>query len=111
MQVHERYVGRLLPNMDVCDAAGQKIGTLVRVCRDERALALAATGGPAQSVQDRPPRPNVVEVKTGLLGLGEHLFIPIDAVQHVTEACIFLTFNKDELAEEWRHRPDFLADL
>jgi hypothetical protein len=111
MQSHERYVGRLLPNMDVCDAKGQKIGTVARVYRDEFALALSATGGPAESTPDRPPHVDVVEVKTGLLGLGEHLFIPVDVIRDATPACIFLATKKDELAEEWHQKPDYLAEL
>jgi hypothetical protein len=111
MEAQERYVGRLLPNMDVCDVAGQKIGSIARVYRDELALAMSATGGPAESVPERPRHPEIMEVKTGLLGLGEHLYIPIDAVQDVTEECVLLSVKKDEVASEWHHTPDYLGEL
>jgi hypothetical protein len=104
-----QYLGRLTPDMDVCDIDGQKIGTISRVYRDEFATALHGTDEPAETAQ--PARSGVVEVKTGLLGLGEHLFIPIGAIQDATEQCVFVGHKKDQLAEEWHHKPDYLDQL
>jgi len=104
-----QYLGRLNPDMDVCDIDGQKIGTIARVYRDEFATTLQA---PTEAVEGTTPaRSGVVEVKTGLLGLGEHLFIPIGAIQDTTEKCVFVSTKKDELAAEWHHKPDYLDQL
>jgi hypothetical protein len=110
--MHEEYVGRLMSGMHVCDQDGHKIGTLARVYRDEFASALVAAGAaPSDAVGIRPSRPGIVEVKTGLLGLGEHLYIPIDAIHEVSEADVFLAQRKDELASEWHYKPDYLDEL
>lgn len=67
----ERYLGRLQPGMDVCDVTGQKVGTIAHVYRYADAVVSTASGGAAESRQ--PPYDEVIEVKTGLFGLGAHL--------------------------------------
>ena len=52
---------QITPGMDVCDVSGEKVGTVARVGE-------------------------VVEVKTGLLGLGKHLYVPPTEVDAVTDA-------------------------
>lgn len=61
--MHAQYLGRLTPDMDVCDLDGDRIGKLVRVYRDEFATALAAGATDADDVGDQPSRPGVMEVK------------------------------------------------
>jgi len=107
--MQEQYLGRLTPDMNVCDINGEKIGAVARVYRDDFATALEQAGEQAESVQ--PGRSGIVEVKTGLLGLGEHLFIPISAIDTATEEAIFVAKKKNELAEEWHHKPDYLDQL
>src|SRR5579884_4224981 len=85
------FAGRVVEGMDVCDIAGDKIGTVARVHRRAGAAG-----------EDR-----VIEVKTGFLGLGSHLYVPIGEVQDMTGECIFLRVAK-EVAQEWREAP---ADL
>jgi hypothetical protein len=110
--MNEQHVGRMRPDMDVCDRDGRKIGTLARVYRDEFANAMVAAGvAPGEVVGTRPSRPGILEVKTGPLGLGEHLYIPIDAIRDVSEAGVFLAQRKHELAAEWHREPDFLDQL
>jgi hypothetical protein len=87
------FAGRIAAGMDVCDVSGEKIGTVANVHQRT---------GPAG--HDR-----VLEVKTGFLGLGEHLYVPLSAVHDMTEGCIFLALAKDAAeAQAWRARP---ADL
>jgi hypothetical protein len=91
------------PGMDVCDSSGEKIGTVTAV----HSRAPAAVGG---RVMDHP---SFVEVKTGLLGLGAHLYAPAIAVQDATEACLFLRQTREEIEREhagWRERPASLDE-
>jgi ribosomal 30S subunit maturation factor RimM len=63
--------------MDVCDVSGEKVGTVARV---HRSLATR----------------EIIEVKTGLLGLGKHLFVPAEEVDRVSEAGLILKHTKYE---------------
>ena len=65
---------QITAGMDVCDVSGEKVGTVARVGE-------------------------VVEVKTGLLGLGKHLYVPPTEVDAVTEAGIILKHAKQEFHE------------
>lgn len=65
---------QISPGMDVCDVSGEKVGTVARVG-------------------------DVVEVKTGFLGLGTHLYVPSNAVDGVTEAGVILKHAKHEFHE------------
>jgi hypothetical protein len=67
----EQSARQITPGMDVCDVSGERVGTVARVG-------------------------DVVEVKTGLFGLGTHLYIPSDAVDGVTEAGVILKHAKHE---------------
>ena len=78
------FAGRIVEGMDVCDISGEKIGTVSRVHQ--------RTGG---ATEDR-----VIEVKTGFLGLGSHLWIPITMIQDMTADCLFLDVSKD-VAQGW----------
>jgi len=60
--------------MSVCDVSGEKVGTVARVG-------------------------NVVEVKTGLFGLGTHLYVPTTAVDGVTDDGVILKHAKHEFHE------------
>jgi hypothetical protein len=62
---------QITPGMDVCDVSGEKVGTVARVGE-------------------------VVEVKTGLFGLGAHLYVPPSEVDGVTEAGVILRHSKQE---------------
>ena len=78
-------VGRILPGMSVCDITGGKVGTIAKVHRSNEPSNPAAA-----IVSDE-----ILEVKTGLLGLGKHVYIPTNAVQEVTEAGVFLSHPKE----------------
>jgi len=105
--MQERYLGRIEPDMDVCDINGDKVGTVAHVYRYDLALVGDAAG------ETRAPRDEVIEVKTGFLGLGKHLFIPMGAVEDVTQSCVFLSKTSDDVKhnEDWQQRPSHLDDL
>jgi hypothetical protein len=107
VQGQERYVGRIVPDMEACDINGDKIGTVAHVYRHEFAGAgvSGASGGGL-------PAEDVVEVKTGFLGLGKHFYIPTSAIQEVTQGSVFVSKAREELsATGWDRKPDHLDEV
>ena len=109
--MHEaRYVGRLEPGMDVCDADGNKFGSVGRVYRYATMMATAGSGDPDRG--QTPPGEEILEVKTGLFGMGKHLYIPFIAIQDVTSSCVFINQPKDQVEQQgWDVKPDYLDEL
>ena len=70
----EQEARQITPGMDVCDVSGEKVGTVA-------------------SVGD------VVEVKTGLFGLGTHLYVHPTDVDGVTDAGVILKHAKQQFHE------------
>ena len=104
--MHGRYLGRIVPDLDVCDVNGEKIGTVAQVYRYE----LAAVGG--GHGESPPAHDEVVEVKTGFLGLGKHLYVPMSAIQDVTAGCVFVSRSRDDIDDtDWEVRPAYLDEL
>ena len=104
----QRYLGRLEPGMDVCDVDGNKFGTIERAFRHEMAPVGATEAGPIGTMT----REDILQVKTGLLGLGKHYYIPFSAIQDVTSGCVFVDQSKDHIDDMgWDVRPDYLDDL
>ena len=106
-----RYLGRLEPGMDVCDVDGNKFGSISRVYRHE--MAAATSGASSGGVGTMPmPRDEILEVKTGMFGLGKHLYVPFSAIQDVTSGCVFINQPKDSLDQQgWDGKPDYLDEL
>jgi hypothetical protein len=107
------------PDMDVCDMNGEKIGSVSHVYRHEMSAVTAGTGTPS-GVDDDATTPSppsqtwdeVIEVKTGFLGLGKHLYVPLRDVQEVTQGCVFLAKSKDDIENlGWTTKPDYLDQL
>ena len=108
--MHERYLGRMEPGMDVCDIDGDKIGSVARVYRHEMSAAGAA--GSTGTGTPESPRQDVVEVKTGFMGLGRHLYVPMSEIHDVTQGCVFVSKGKDDIENlDWGTRPDYLDEL
>jgi hypothetical protein len=104
----QRYLGRLEPGMDVCDMDGTKFGTVSRVFRRE----LAEVSAGSTSTGGGTPREDIIEVKTGLFGLGKHLYVPFGAIQDVTSGSVFINQPKDRVEQQgWDTRPDYLDEL
>jgi hypothetical protein len=76
----------IVPGMDVCDIGGDKIGSVAVVHRFSVLPDPATASTPAE----------ILEVKTGLLGLGKHLYVPMSAVQEVLTESIFLSRPKEQ---------------
>ncbi len=102
-----RYLGRLEPGMDVCDVDGNKTGSVSHVYRHEMAVS-----GASSSDAGSMPREEILEVKTGILGLGKHLYIPFSAIQDVTSGCVFVNESKERIDDMgWDVKPDYLSEL
>jgi hypothetical protein len=79
---------RITPGMEVYDASDHKLGTVAHIHED-------------------PAGGDVVELKTGLFGLGRHLYVPRHAVRDVTEGGVFLTVTREEIDRNgWDRRPE-----
>jgi hypothetical protein len=104
----QKYLGRLEPGMDVCDVNGDKVGSISRVYRYDMARVGATDGGAVATA----PREDILEVKTGLFGLGKHYFVPFDVIQDVTSGCIFVKEPKERIDDMgWDVRPDYLDEM
>ncbi len=105
----ERVIlGRIAPGMDVCDIAGDKIGTIAHLHR-RNSVGEAGGEGPTTAIT---PAEEVMEVRTGFLGLGKHLYIPVTAVQEVLTDAVFLSKGRDSFADlGYEQKPDGLAEL
>ncbi len=110
--MEQRYLGRIQADMDVCDVNGDKLGTVARVYRHDPATVTGADAGTRPTAGGLPPRDEVIEVKSGLLGLGKHHYVPMSAVQDVTQGGVFLSASKEELdSRGWDQKPDYLDEL
>jgi hypothetical protein len=109
--MQERNLGRLKPEMDVCDVTGEKVGRIAHIYRPAGTMASMGGGTPAapgaESIEDQ-----VMEVKTGFLGLGSHLYIPLGAIQETLIDCIFLAEPKEAFERlGWQDKPAQLERL
>lgn len=88
------------PWKGVCDMNGDKVGTVARVYRDDAAL-----------YTDGPHYDEIMEVKTGPLGLGQRYYIPISAIDDSTDGAVFVKSPMDEFDGAWRDKPEYLDRL
>jgi hypothetical protein len=102
----EPTLSQLTPGVSVSDKDGNKLGTVERVYRRDPARTTQDDGG-AGAVSDE-----IVEVKTGVFGLGKHLYVPMRAVETVTEEGAFLDRPREEVERaEWTSPPQHLNTL
>jgi hypothetical protein len=91
--------------MSVCDTAGKKVGTIVQV--HHIGDAPPATAGGVAPV----PHDQVMEIKTGFLGLGPHLYIPTTAIDDGLENSVFLSQPQEEFERlGWHEKPPALSE-
>jgi hypothetical protein len=107
--VHERYLGHIQSGMDVCDSRGSRLGSVARVYRydsnDEPAEG-SSGGGTAVAYDE------VIEVKTGPLGLGKRLYVPFSSIQEVVSDSVFLSIGGfDDELNQFKHKPEYLDRL
>lgn len=105
----ERYLGRIEPGFDVCDLDGEKVGSVAYIYRHDLAVVGSDVGvPPAGGV----PPDEVLEVKTGFMGLGSHLYVPLSAVEDVTQGGVLVSKRKDEFESlGWHNKPVYLDQL
>jgi len=111
--VHDRYLGRIQSGMDVCDSRGSRLGSVARVYRYDMAEQPAATvgGGPPANVQ-ADAYDEIIEVKTGMLGLGKRLYVPFSNIQEVITDSVFLSVGGfDSDLEPFKRKPEHLDKL
>ncbi len=97
-------LNQVQPGMEVCDRNGVKVGAVAHVYRDPVLEAESAVGQESASKR-------MVEVKTGLLGLGKHLFVPMNGIQAVTSESVVLSRSREEFDQMgWASRPASLAE-
>jgi len=108
----ERQLGQIKPDMDVCDVSGDKVGEVAHVYRHmEVASGDSGERNPA-TIGGLPPEDGVLEVKTGFLGLGSHLYIPFSAVQETLKDCVFVSKPKEEFERlGWHDKPLYFDRL
>ena len=97
----ERYIGRIFPGQDLCDVNGEKVGSVNRVYREDDAMMGAG----------QPVHEEVIEVKTGIFGLGEKLYVPVSAVDDATEDAVFVAKPRDAFEDDWHNKPEYLDRL
>ena len=101
MQEHD--LNAIHPGMEVCDVDGHDVGTVAQIHR----LALASAG-PGAAV-DRPTS-DVIEIKSGLFGLGKHYFVPGSAVEETTRTTVVLGKPRAEFEQlGWTRKPSGLG--
>jgi hypothetical protein len=102
--VSERlYLGRITPGMDVCDVTGEKVGSITHIYRFDEATD---ENTPARAGDE------FIEVKTGFMGFGKHLYIPMSAVQEVLTDSIFLSKSRESFEElGFENKPAHFAEL
>jgi hypothetical protein len=76
----------IVSGMDVCDVGGEKVGSIAYLHRVGSLPDPATASAPEE----------ILEVKTGLFGLGKHLYVPTSAVQEVLTESVFLSNPKEE---------------
>jgi hypothetical protein len=95
--------------MDVCDSRGSRLGSVARVYRydaNDEPVVQPAGGAPA-AVYDE-----VLEVKTGVLGLGKRLFVPFGSIQEIVSDSVFLTIGGfDDELNQFKRKPEYLDKL
>ena len=99
--VSDAYAGPLKPGMEVCDIKGDKVGTIAHLYEP-----------PFPADEPDEVREEVVEVKTGLLGLGAHYWIPRSLFQETLRDSAFLSKSKEELGTlGLDKKPPYLAPV
>lgn len=100
------YLGQIALGMDVCDMNGKKVGRIAHIYHQQHATVGASAGGGGTALMERPSHGSLMEVKTGLFGLGEHLYIPTSAIHDVVEDCVFVGCTKGDFDPAWHHKPE-----
>jgi len=108
----ERQLSDIKPDMDVCDVTGDKIGHIAHVYRYAEIPVGAGDAENPVGIEGRPLEDGVIEVKTGFLGLGSHLYIPFSAVQETMSDAVFVSKSREEFERlGWHDKPLYFDRL
>ena len=100
--LEQRFLGRIVPGMDVCDVGGDKIGSVAQI---HRYTELPDPESTAEMPEE------YIEVKSGLFGLGKHYFIPLSLVQEVLTDSLYVDKAKEDLDSlGFDRKPDHLPE-
>jgi hypothetical protein len=89
--------------MDVCDVTGEKVGSIAHIYRFDETTD---ENTPARTGDE------LIEVKSGFLGLGKHYYIPMGSVQEVLTDSIFLDKSREAFEElGYTEKPAHFAQL
>ncbi|HEX3246509.1 MAG TPA: hypothetical protein VHX16_13965 [Chloroflexota bacterium] len=104
------YLGRVTPHMTVFDMEGKKVGTISQVYRFADTAVPAGHSGFANTPSAEHSS-SVMEVKTGLFGMGQHLYIPTDAIDDGLEDSVFISKPREEFERlGWHEKPPGLDE-
>jgi hypothetical protein len=96
--------------MDVCDSRGGRLGSVARVYRYDTPDEPVAQPGAAASTD--AGYDEIIEVKTGMLGLGKRLYVPFGNIQEVISDSVFLAVGGlDADLDPFKRKPEYLAML
>jgi hypothetical protein len=96
------YLGPLRVGMEVCDVNGVAVGTISHIY--QRLVSPTGDAGAAATAHGQ-----LVEVKTGLLGLGPRFYVPYGAFRAAGREGAILTRGRDELeALGFDRKPEFV---
>jgi len=111
----ERQLSHIKPDMDVCDVTGDKVGHIAHVYRYAEIPIGAAGAANPVVIEGRPLEDGMIEVKSGFLGLGSHLYIPFSAIQETLSDAVFVSKSKEDFERlGWHDKPlywDRLSDI
>ena len=99
------FLGRVAPGMKVYDMSGEKIGEISKVYR------YPVLAGSQSDVSTATAQHDIIEVKTGWFGMGQHYYIPTSAIDDGLEESVFISRKRDELENlGWSVKPPELED-
>jgi hypothetical protein len=99
------FLGRVAPGMKVFDMSGNKIGEISKVYRYP--VLSDSSSGPATVTAQH----DIIEVKTGWFGLGQHYYIPTSAIDDGLEESVFISKQREDLDNlGWSVKPSELED-
>ncbi len=88
------------PGQELCDVTGKKVGIVSRVYRRAE---YAGRGGEIPAAED------IVEVRTGFMGLGRKLYVPVGALTESIGETVFVQERRGAFNESWKARPSYLT--
>jgi len=99
--LEQRFLGRILPGMEVCDVGGDKVGSVAHIHRFSELPDPADTEAMPEEY---------LELKTGFFGFGKHMYVPMSAVQEVLTDSLYLSKAKEEFeALGYENKPEHLS--